>query len=107
MSSKNPYEPLPSHPIHKFAKPVKRRVWIAIACISSILPPLLIFGQRAYPFPNHWYLPALLTPILVATICLSGWGRLWGSLLGVGIFFKFTILSVLVDFMLYGFDGVQ
>lgn len=101
--STNPYEP--AEPI-EFATSQKMG-WIATASVSAVLPLAVAALQRMSDCSNAVWLLALAAAIGVALISLQGTSRVWGFLMSLVVFTKFTILATILDFMFYGFDGVQ
>ena len=68
---------------------------------AALLPFLLASSASLVIFAIPWFtfILAASVPVTVALTCLRGWSRVWGALLGLVVFVKFTILVMWLDFI--------
>jgi hypothetical protein len=107
MLDENPYQPMIGAKDISTSAGSQRVGWIAVTVVAAVLPLVLTIAQRMIAFPNIFYLLAFSFSAGVAFACLSGRWRYWGALLSCIVFAKFMLLAVFLDFVLFGFEGIQ
>lgn len=99
--STNPYDPV--EPIANSSP--QRLGWVTSAMASMALPLVVAVIQRWTNCSSVVWLLALAVAMTIALTLLHGPSRMWGFLLSLVLFVKFTILASLIDLVFYGFDN--